>query len=117
MILDVKEGVDESRDTVTTKNGRQWTLARCGTLKVPPLRAQLDGRQGFGAKPCPKCNRYHKGECTTNQRTCYKCGKPGHLSTECKTGRVCYGCGSPNHIKNAKTLERALEVEIVDNHC
>nr|KAJ0219575.1 hypothetical protein LSAT_V11C300131780 [Lactuca sativa] len=56
--------------------------------------------QSSGVKQCPKCNRYHKGECNMNQKVCYKCGKPGHIATECKTRRVCYGCGSPNHIKS-----------------
>ncbi|KAL4569027.1 hypothetical protein LXL04_024654 [Taraxacum kok-saghyz] len=29
--------------------------------------------KGFGTKQCSKYNRYHEGECTMNQRTCYKC--------------------------------------------
>nr|KAJ0194644.1 hypothetical protein LSAT_V11C700367670 [Lactuca sativa] len=41
--------------------------------------------QGYEVKQCPKCNRYHKGECNMNQKVCYKCGKQGHIAPECKT--------------------------------
>ena len=29
---------------------------------------------------------------------CYNCGKPGHISRECKEGPECYECGSLGHI-------------------
>lgn len=32
---------------------------------------------------CPKCNKFHKGECLYEKFVCYKCGQPGHVVSSC----------------------------------
>jgi hypothetical protein len=42
----------------------------------------------------------------TKEKTCYNCGKPGHIKAECRyrnkpeTRNTCYNCGKPGHIKD-----------------
>ncbi|KAL7612378.1 hypothetical protein Lser_V15G07361 [Lactuca serriola] len=49
---------------------------------------------------CQQCNNFHKGECKLGQKTCYKCGKHGHKSSDCvEEARLCFVCNSPNHVK------------------
>nr|KAJ0222512.1 hypothetical protein LSAT_V11C200051360 [Lactuca sativa] len=79
---------------------RKWDCTNNDSKKGKTSGKERKVDQSSGVKQCPKCNRYHKGECNMNQKVCYKCGKPGHIAIECKIGRVCYGCGSPNHIKS-----------------
>lgn len=37
-----------------------------------------------------------------NRRTCFVCGKPGHIAAACtSTERLCYNCGEPGHESSA----------------
>ncbi|KAJ9536067.1 hypothetical protein OSB04_un000770 [Centaurea solstitialis] len=53
----------------------------------------------FSDRPCPRCHRVHRGDCYTDSRTCFKCGKSGHIATNCPVTRFCYQCNSPDHLK------------------
>nr|KAJ0208383.1 hypothetical protein LSAT_V11C500276030 [Lactuca sativa] len=83
-----------------TLGKRKWNGTHNDSKKGKTSGQERKFDQSSGVKQCPKCNRYHKGECNMNQQVCYKCGKPGNIATKCKTGRVCYRCGSPNDIKS-----------------
>ncbi|XP_022851618.1 uncharacterized protein LOC111373334 [Olea europaea var. sylvestris] len=34
--------------------------------------------------PCPKYNKAHRGECLYGNNVCYRCGKQGHIATNCQ---------------------------------
>ncbi|CAA0837941.1 Unknown protein, partial [Striga hermonthica] len=36
---------------------------------------------------CPKCGRFHTGECLADQRACYNCNRPGHYASVCPEPR------------------------------
>ncbi|KAJ9539526.1 hypothetical protein OSB04_032259 [Centaurea solstitialis] len=49
-----------------------------------------------GKKEYPRRN--HLGECRLGPSTCYKCGKPGHMSRDCKAlAKLCFRCYQPGH--------------------
>nr|GEX62832.1 hypothetical protein [Tanacetum cinerariifolium] len=53
-----------------------------------------------GHKPlCNNCKKHHNGN---SRATCYNCGRPGHLTKDCrrKSTPVCYGCGERGHTQN-----------------
>ncbi|KAL4591616.1 hypothetical protein LXL04_004585 [Taraxacum kok-saghyz] len=52
----------QGEDRASGKRKLEATIndSKKGRTSVPDHKFE----QGFGAKPCPKCNRYHKGECT-----------------------------------------------------
>ncbi|CAA0831727.1 Unknown protein, partial [Striga hermonthica] len=45
-------------------------------------RGERPAAQGQNLK-CPKCGRYHPGDCRFTQRVCFNCMKPGHFFSNC----------------------------------
>jgi hypothetical protein len=66
------------------------------------------GGSGVGIKSapfCDYCKRNHTGVCRyTPNNNCYTCGKPGHISRNCKAepfkSVVCYKCYKEGHIRS-----------------
>ncbi|KAI3735110.1 hypothetical protein L6452_14598 [Arctium lappa] len=91
----------EKNRQATERGGdkRKWE----GTVRdsKPFKSAKFDQRSvnKFDSKPYSKCNRRHKGECKIDQEGCYKCGKIWHMARDFQSSRSCYQCGSPDHIR------------------
>ncbi|XP_022869184.1 uncharacterized protein LOC111388652 [Olea europaea var. sylvestris] len=42
-----------------------------------------EGQSSNHVSQCPKCNKFHKGECLYGKYVCYKCGPPDHVASSC----------------------------------
>ena len=65
-------------------------------------KARVDAKQlvaqGFDEQEgCGKCGRKHRGECRAGQDGCYRCGKGGHISSNCPEMKRCFNCGEKGH--------------------
>ncbi|KAI3825566.1 hypothetical protein L1987_07057 [Smallanthus sonchifolius] len=53
------------------------------------------------ARYCRTCGNEHSGECRIKTKSCYICGKPGHIDTQCSSPiNLCYNCYKPGLMRN-----------------
>nr|XP_043619740.1 uncharacterized protein LOC122591542 [Erigeron canadensis] len=94
----------------------------------PNKRFKQDGGSGSNAAKrnvpfCKNCRRSHTGPCRSTEKGCYNCGKPGHMSRDCKSKPhkpiICFKCFEEGHMKSScpklteeeRQAERRKEVE------
>ena len=64
-----------------------------GTTSAPARDKEASQYKGRQAKVTPQC----RGK---SDRTCFRCGKPGHVASKCKfKDAQCYRCGKPGHVQ------------------
>ncbi|XP_024969783.1 uncharacterized protein LOC112509157 [Cynara cardunculus var. scolymus] len=85
--VEIREKEMNRQDAERGQIKRKWEGLSNETKKPKFLGSEKKTWQGQAAKPCPKCNRVHKGKCMVKPRMCYRCVKPGHLSQDCKVER------------------------------
>ena len=84
---------------------RQWTTSREETYAEEGYQARMNTlAKHWGLKKVPRQPTSSQGQGQKTPKTCYSCGKVGHLSAQCRskqrqTGtRACYRCGSKDHV-------------------
>ena len=62
-----------------------------------------EGKTSSGRSECPKCGRYHGGECWKAMGACTRCGKMDHSAKDCPSplgeSRTCHHCGQKGHYR------------------
>ncbi|KAI3672540.1 hypothetical protein L6452_38630 [Arctium lappa] len=79
---------------------RKWEGPTADPRKGKNFKLELRMGRGVGEKPCGKCHKVHRGDCTPGERSCFQCGLPGHMSRDCPNKKNCYQCGSPDHLRS-----------------
>ncbi|XP_024963230.1 uncharacterized protein LOC112503424 [Cynara cardunculus var. scolymus] len=100
--LEVRENEIVRQESERGQLKRKWEGSNNEARRQKAGNSERKVWQGQSGKPCPKCNLVHKGECLVKPRVCYRCGKAGHLSQDCRMERrerLCYMCKSPNHVQ------------------
>lgn len=63
---------------------RKWNGSNEGKGEGQNKKVNFGSSFGQAISPCPKCNKMHSGECLFGKHVCYRCGKTGHISKNCK---------------------------------
>ncbi|XP_024974770.1 DNA-binding protein HEXBP-like [Cynara cardunculus var. scolymus] len=83
------------KDSYVPDASKKRKINQAGTEKFK--RTQVVGGKSGAITACATCGRNHPGECRYGKGVCFTCGKPWHMSRECKARPICYSCGDPGH--------------------
>ncbi|MCI55804.1 cellular nucleic acid-binding protein, partial [Trifolium medium] len=77
--------------------------------KKPDEGGTSGGKTGGVDRSCFKCGLpgHHFFECPKNDGKCLKCGDPNHKTGQCKKGVVCLNCKEAGHKSNVCKKPRA----------
>ncbi|XP_022851446.1 uncharacterized protein LOC111373178 [Olea europaea var. sylvestris] len=62
----------------------KWNGSNKGKGEGQNKKINFGSSFGQAIPPCPKCNKMHSGECLFGKHVCYRCGKTGYISKNCK---------------------------------
>ena len=87
-----------------------------------PRRQDKGFGKGSSAKGSMTKGSQKQKDLDKSKSKCFFCGRKGHTSAECRTGRVCYNCKKPGHTMKQCTAPRrtvqeleAEEAELVED--
>ncbi|XP_042942669.1 uncharacterized protein LOC122276838 [Carya illinoinensis] len=111
------------------KRAMPFTTSSSAEKKMPfssPEKGKgimIGGQKPPFYSPCPKCGKFHPGECYRGYGVCYRCGKPGHMIRGCPNTKQGSGAGDrkprphiPAPILQTELLPRRVVVLIPDEN-
>jgi Retrotransposon gag protein len=76
-----------SRDRASASAGRPFQQRGVTSGRQPSGRGRLQQQQQQRNSSCGRCGKTHGQLCPAANVECFRCGRRGHLSTRCFTGR------------------------------
>ncbi len=79
-------------------------------LKKDLVNFSNDQKVVYGDRGTTDREKAHQSSSRRGERTCFTCGKPGHVKAECKqTQRTCYNCKKPGHLSKDCRLKKQCD--------